>query len=135
MHKWKQNIAIAEASGWERGPKESSICGPSFLMAGQHWHKKTDKDNWQDCCPDFYSSLELMAEAEKCPALRAVGIVMGYIPNLVSVLQRDLKKHKLEFDYSEMLMACIFATSEQRAEAFLRTLGLWIENDPDDEKS
>jgi hypothetical protein len=122
MNKWKQNIAIAEASGWERGPAKSSICGPSFLMAGQHWHKKSEKDCWIDCCPNFVDSLEKMHDAVQTLSAEDYDLFKSYLRSITGAL-------------SDSARVVIEATSSQRAEAFLKTLGLWIEKDPDDEKS
>jgi len=126
MHRWKQNIAIAEASGWERGPKKSCVASESGLVNGptytryweanQYWHKKSDKYGWQDTCPDFVGSLDQMHNAWET-------LTVSQKVKFRNILIKDMKLGVVMWGN---------ATASQRAEAFLKTLGLWIENDPDD---
>jgi hypothetical protein len=120
----KQQIAIAIACGWTHEYFESD----SEPLEQQMWFNPDDKKEWPrtiHSVPDYLNDLNAMQKAEKCKQLMAVGITLTYIPNLVAVLRRDLKAYDL--NDREMLLACIFASAKQRAEAFLKSLGLWEE--------
>ena len=134
MNKWKQNIALADESGWERGPAKSSVCGPGFLMEGQHWHRKSEKDCWIDCCPNFVESLDLMHEVEEFQFYRDVLWNRKYAREIHKIVVRDFNKEfpgSIPTDPSETgwfsWYLGIHATAEQRAEAVLRTLDRWEE--------
>jgi len=129
MHRWKQNIAIAEATGWERGPAKTSVCGGNFLTAGQYWHRKEDKDSWQDCCPNFVESLDEMHNALNTMTdeqwyswFDFMGKITGYETPVPPI------------DYTERINIQK-STAAQQAEGFLKVLGLWLYNDPDDEST
>ncbi len=100
-----QRIAIAEACGWK------------FYLVNalqeRVWHKSingkwtdTDVANF-DQLPDYLNDLNAMHEAEKVLASRDEYVVL-------------LRKACGGFNP-------VFATAAQRAEAFLKTLGLWKE--------
>ena len=91
------NIAIAEACGWVAMPD-----GPDYLPPGS---LKTQM------VPSYTTDLNAMHEAEKVlsPLCRAeYAIALADITN----------RRGVELDY-------VGATAQQRAEAFLRTLGKW----------
>lgn len=99
-----QRIAIAEACGYEIGDMSSIRAKPMPSIVGK------DGKHWQPHeyakLPDYPSDLNAMHEAEK-------------------VLTLDQY-----YKYSGRLLGKIgglSATAAQRAEAFLRTLGLWKE--------
>lgn len=91
------NIAIAKACGWE-------------LTPNAWWYKAGE---YLPFAPDYCNDLNAMHEAEKVlPDLRL------YIKFLYLVVSDDLLNTSNE---------PAFATAHQRAEAFLRTLNLWTE--------
>jgi hypothetical protein len=96
------NIAIAEFCGW----KQCQHCAEHGLKT---WRYPTD-DGCTDALPNYTSDLNAMHEAE------VVIIKSGYtaIRTYEDLLQKQIAN-------------IIFATAAQRAEAFLRTLNLWIE--------
>src|SRR5689334_14950756 len=102
MNIHKQRLVIGEACGWKLGPTG--------------WKK--DNSYW-DCygfLPDYLYDLNAMHEAEK----------------LLSVKQQHRYGRILHGMYKRSDMhPCYFAltaTATHRAEAFLRTLGLWKES-------
>ncbi len=66
--------------------------------------------------PDYTSDLNAMHEAEK--TLSTDEQIEMYLENLTDVSGGDTPKGKASF-------TAYFATASQRAEAFMRTLGLW----------
>jgi hypothetical protein len=94
----KQRIAIAEACGYERLTQYEAV-----------WRHKGSKIYTAGNLPNYLNDLNAMAEAE----------------NLV------LKSAQQCRDYADFLddgNGGHFATSAQRAEAFLRTVGKWEES-------
>ena len=72
--------------------------------------------------PDYLNDLNAIAEAEKTLNGKTVDIRSLYYDNLALIVP-NWPKHRDEFfehDYSMLT-----ATAEQRACAFLKTLGLW----------
>ena len=116
MTKEEQRIAIAEACGWKRSDLRPSWCHPdNWSMA-----KNGSYEVWvsRDKLPDYLNDLNAMHEAEG---------VLG--PKWVSYCEQLLKIAEPE---PRTLEVChywnlLHATSAQRAEAFLRTIGKWKE--------
>ena len=107
----QQRIAIAEACGWHH----THITGN--CPCGIHPKLKSDSDDYQQQVPDYPNDLNAMHEAEKT----------------LSQYNRDTYGRKLAclkssegFDDTSHFTSC-HATASQRAEAFLRTIGRWIE--------
>jgi hypothetical protein len=114
MNQEAQRIAIAEACGWTakqnlgaaggycaRSPKGESC---DYMLGGTH------ADAIEANCPDYTADLNAMHEAEK-------------------VLTPDEK-----WDYMDEIdrmteRVPYFCTAAQRAEAFLRTIGKWEEEE------
>jgi hypothetical protein len=97
-----QRIAIAEACGWKKG-----------IHAGDWWLPGDDMVHAESEVPQYPSDLNAMHEAEKTrTAMQKVKFVLtlAELRNSPGCLA---------------LADCIFATSSQRAEAFLRTIGKW----------
>ena len=111
MNKEQQRIKIAEACGWreiQNGDAWGTPIGIPLTMP--------KKDNWRNMdgffeIPDYLNDLNAMHEAEKIFA--DDDLFRGYEAQLDKVVP--------------MSERWIFATSAQRAEAFLRTLNLWEE--------
>lgn len=118
MNTEKQRIAIAEARGMI-GPFENS----------EEWFENGDSDGCmivlRDATgkrvPDYLNDLNAMHEAEE--------VLLGdqriiFLDELLDVLGIKLGPGGWDMDlYSVYLMTR--ATAEQRAEAFLRTIGKW----------
>lgn len=108
MNNEKQRIAIAEACGWT-------------VINGYLCHIKTNRNGAEEVAtiaplPDYLNDLNAMHEAEK----------------ILTALQRAPYAHELlrlvainqpwcHLDFFQVA----HATAEQRAEAFLRTIGKW----------
>lgn len=97
-----QILAIAGACGWK---------------VSEHgwWSHPTlpDQGGAEPTAPDYLTSLDAMHEAEKAHSLSRCA---DYARHLYEVCRCE---NKMDND--------ICATARQRAEAFLRTLGLWVE--------
>ena len=122
MTEEQQRIAIAEACGW-------TCCGqvqglnPHGLVP---WRKIVDYTTQQilnheipmDTLPDYLNDLNAMHEAEN--------VLTGY-PQRVTYYETLSKiVGYLAFEF-------VRATASQRAEAFLRTIGKWTNNQPTEE--
>lgn len=103
MSPFKQQIAIAEACGWRIDEE---------LEDGELMGYTADTDNIEvwDIVPDYCNDLNAMHEAQKL-----------------------LKAIEWENYRQELWLLCadndIRATAAQRAEAFLRTLGKWEDDE------
>jgi hypothetical protein len=104
----KQRIAIGEAHGWK--------CNAAFKEAFACWVRPGNAEWQTEWLPDYLSDLNQIHEAEKMLTEAQWG------PYCVRL--------------NEIVCACgntqtcgytIAATAAQRAEAFLRVLGLWKE--------
>lgn len=115
MNKEKQRIKIAEACGWVEVRAEVDWL-PGELTGIYTWPHPTDPEKTKyyisrKPVPDYLNDLNAMHVAEK---ILKLGIRNRYDAELGLIAQRDY--------------CFIWETSaEQRAEAFLRTLDLWIE--------
>jgi hypothetical protein len=113
MNPEQQRIAIAEACGWRHTPSEAN---PNF------WYNEKYKTNspWitysarnEDGLPDYLNDLNVMHEAEKVLDDSQLIAMDEYLSRIF--------KPKPGF---KLLWQ---ATAVQRAEAFLRALGKWVE--------
>lgn len=110
-----QRVAIAEACGWFWATHDNAggICWlqiPGSSMPGGWWRVSTPKCRNQGVLisvPDYLTDLNAMHEAEKVLPSRD-----AYCRNLIVVCDPDA-------------FASVVATAAQRAEAFLRTMNLW----------
>jgi len=111
----RQRIAIAEACGWTWKQGNHT----DFL-----WHDPNDKSHSSFCkersplgcitdLPDYLTDLNAMHEAEK---MLETGLRGRYLLNLEQTTNNTEQKAWPE----------VTATAAQRAEAFLRTLNLYI---------
>lgn len=99
----EQRIAIAEACGWTE--VKSGWSGQQIFG----YQRKTD--GYVTRVPDYLNDLNAMHEVEK---ILTPGPWHTYEYKLGMICKRDG-------------MSFVHATASQRAEAFLRTLGLWKE--------
>jgi len=116
----QQRIAIAEA------------CGFADIMLPMGFHQQLSDEKSKQCggrwrfeIPDYLNDLNAMHEAEK--VLWDTGKAMEFTNQLVGIVcsARGFRWDKGTPD--DHLMCLSHATAAQRAEAFLRTLNLWIE--------
>jgi hypothetical protein len=108
-----QRIAIAEACGWTFQVGTRPTYGGTNRPRG--W-KNPVTGNVVMCHPDYLGSLDAMHEAEK--TLKGQQLP-NYHDELVSLFSRS---EEAEAGFYET-----HATASQRAEAFLRTIGKWVE--------
>ena len=101
MNPKQQRIAIAEACGW-------TLFTPDTI---QYTAQRSD-GKW-DLIPDYLNDLNAMHEAEK--------VLMDYCDGWEDYCHK-IKRHFVTSD------GAIRATAAQRAEAFLRTIGKWVES-------
>ena len=99
----QQRIAIAEACGWKRDD--------SLFTRSQGW--RGPQGQWYSPLPpDYRNDLNAMHEAEK---MFRAAIYCRYISELCDLAIKDNN--------------CMYmATAAQRAEAFLRATGKWVES-------
>ena len=103
MTEEQQRIAIAEACGWSYEKNET------YAPDGAFWWSKNPE------FPDYLNDLNAMNEAEN--------VLTGY-PQRVTYYETLSKiVGYLAFEF-------VRATASQRAEAFLRTIGKWTNNQP-----
>ncbi len=97
-----QRIAIAEACGWKR--RDYVNCHGVNVA---DWVSRNDVIYGTENLPDYLNDLNAMHEAEK--------VLTG-----IQLAEYSIWLQKIEdLDF--------LATAAQRAEAFLKTLGLWVE--------
>jgi hypothetical protein len=115
MNKEQQRIAIAEACGWEW--KNSKDGGVKFWSNGDIFYA------WKDTeLPDYLNDLNAMHEAIN--TLDQIQMMEFYNNHIYDVVCNN------RTSYSGMDHANVCnATAAQRAEAFLKTLGLWEEGE------
>ncbi len=106
MNEEEQRIKIAEACGWK-------IIGTTVTKPnGERFHGVSALEL---ICPDYLNDLNAMHESEKVLGPFGTEIWAKYARN---IRQGDIVALSGEL---------IHATAAQRAEAFLKTLGLWKE--------
>lgn len=116
MNKEQQRITIAKACGWK-------YITPSQICGYAPWRKQYAPQDIPidgtlpfDILPDYLNDLNAMHEAEKTLKDKS-----------------EILHHTEQFIYRRHLVAicgkggAYVATAAQRAEAFLKTLDLWIE--------
>lgn len=112
----QQRIAIAEACGYinVRMWGQSCIASMGMNTEGKYWGSLG--------VPNYLNDLNAMHEAEKV-LYQDPNLPKKYTQQIKASICREagVKKAKMDFD------VCITATATQRAEAFLRTIGGWIE--------
>ncbi len=106
-----QRIEIAEACGW----KEIKPCTCKEQPTGLSPFTNTKGNH----LPDYLNDLNAMHEAEKV-LLKNVHLYLDYVSRLSKMVGGN-------YD-------AVFATAAQRAQAFLKTLGLWKEDVVSDTK-
>lgn len=105
----KQKIAIAEACGWK------------YDKIVHAWKHESSKLMFIDC-PDYLNSLDAMHEAEK--TLEKEKMEKYCLTLHVLRIEQGVPTHD---DGGWRNLGIVHATAAQRAEAFLKTIGKWIE--------
>lgn len=125
----EQRIAIAEACGRKPGAYYCGHCRecvPIETVTSGGYHNKCGGPVHLDL-PNYLNDLNAMHEAVKTlPCEQYEDDECGFTWNLARVIYGNNKQDG--FDFRDMQEA----TASQRAEAFLRTIGKWIEERPDD---
>jgi hypothetical protein len=115
----QQRIAIAKACGWKNF---NSASHEGAIQYGQP--PNTPYNSWE--LPDYLGDLnachemeELLDEGQK----ERFGFWINHLHPFADIHYSEKKK-----DIQLEVFSLVHATADQRAEAFLRTLGLWQEN-------
>jgi hypothetical protein len=110
MNDTEKRIAIAEACGW----KQITLSDWEAPDGMRH-------QNWGGLisCPDYLNDLNAMHEAEKALGDKQR---MTYYAILVSIVRKSLGIDPYESHYQPKFTT--HATARQRADAFIKTLGL-----------
>lgn len=127
MNAEAQRIAIAEFCGW-------SNCGPHFnrgrLLVGHAPNLRRGEDKKHRCLtvvPNYLHDLNAMHEAEEKLHPSEID---RYAEQLYMVLERFWTPAKwVKFSRYSIDYAFAHATAAQRAEALLRTIGKWVEDE------
>jgi len=114
MNQEKQRIATAEACGWELSPDGKKWRTP-YKSSYRFRRKIGDQFYYTNEVHDYLNNLNAMHEAVE--TLRHKDGPEWF----------DFQKHLM--DICGSTMNCIQATAAQRAESFLKTLGLWTEEE------
>lgn len=115
MNELEQRIAIAKACGWTFKNVEDG--------SGECWHSPTGLPMFRGTIPDYLYDLNAMHEAEKCiPDAERY----KYIEMLATVCGEEEDWYD-GWGLSAM-ESVARATAKQRAEAFLRVVGKWVES-------
>jgi hypothetical protein len=110
----EQNKAIAEYCGWTHHESTSETGDVDIWMNGPFSRYSP---------PDYHSDLNAIHEAEK----KLGDAVEAYAFNLLKLCAGYSDKAPIVEADCETVFTCAHATSQQRAEAFLRTIGKWKE--------
>lgn len=124
MNPEQQRIAIAKQIGWQLERKPQPSLGRDLVRwidpsgKATSSHLVFENSGELGYLPDFTRDLNAMHEAERIliPGSKENGNWYGFVKALGEIVERDKTGSN------------IHATASQRAEAFLRTLGLWCES-------
>lgn len=115
-----QRIAIAEACGWTwESRKHPAPCWHKgdFFTGAALFAESRCREDYCDDLPDYLNDLNAMHEAEKMLTEEQRELFRSI---LVDVVRGTVDRLRITWQ-----AALCHATAAQRAEAFLRTLGLW----------
>lgn len=115
----EQRIAIAEFCGWKKYIPDHGI--ESYLFYNPDLGELIQDSYSADMLPNYPNDLNAMHEAEK--------LLSGQQwSDYVVMLERNYLSFPIwkEMNPSTAIgIGCVHATSQQRSEAFLRTIGKW----------
>ena len=123
MNREKQRIAIATACGWELSPDGKKWRTP-YRSSYRFRRKIGDQFYYTNEVPDYLNSLDAMHEAVDAKWKADPYFGMSLAIKLTEVVTGLPYSAQVA---AECLEDMITATAAQRAEAFLKTLGLWEE--------
>lgn len=112
-----QRIAIAEACGWKANKwqdRRGRLCRGWSTPQGIRFSEQGP--------PDYLSNLNAIHEAE---LTLSPSDARDYANTLLSVRERTLDRDYKLCEWFSARFVCASATADQRAEAFLRTIGKW----------
>jgi hypothetical protein len=112
----QQQIATAEACGWTE-----IMVSPGFACRDQNAFPKGKKDGTFNKLPDYPNDLNAMHEAEQALWRKDWNARHTFIDHLARII------NPIHGYRDQTGVDLVDATAAQRAEAFLRTLGLWKE--------
>ncbi len=112
----QQRIKIAEACGWKR--RDYVNC---HGVTVQDWVKENEVIYGTENLPDYLNDLNAMHEAEKVLNREQIHKYLDELEHLVARDQKFLPT------VAWLNWLSLHATAVQRAEAFLKTLGIWKE--------
>jgi hypothetical protein len=113
------NIAIAEACGWKKTIEmRSVVVGYDAEIPVEFWHSPDGRSACREWYPDYCHDLNAMREAEEQLPCAFCGEFEGEL-NRLAIESWQLGTGR------GGLWPTWHATARQRAEAFLRTKGLW----------
>jgi hypothetical protein len=110
-----QRIAIAEACGFKPNPNNPGKSWCNYSMPGGGFLFSFDQ------LPDYTGSLDAMHEAEKVLYRLGWDKADEYLKTLYKISQDP---HICQLSHS---IDYVSSTAAKRAEAFLRTLNLWVD--------
>ena len=108
----QQRVAIATACGWTDIRRQRLYAGDQDLWGT----KLIGGEKHRNRLPDYLGDLNAMHEAEKVLTDKGVNAWWAYVANINRNNPRPFGSE-----------TAVHATAAQKAEAFLRTLGLWTE--------
>ena len=115
MNKEQQGIAIAEACGWTAEQDSNGYwraVDKKNSNAVELW--LSEQSVWSVGIPDYLNDLNAMHEAEKVLTEEQRIAYTNHTYDVACKVQRETEKWRW-----------ISLTAKQRAEAFLKTIGLW----------
>ena len=121
------NAAIAEACGWTC----VSAVHASGIAPNTETHprlRSSLRKNYvgNEFIPNYCNSLEAMHQAEKCLSEKHM---REYIFELHNITDGDMNAQGDFWDRAKLYYPVVCATARERAEAFLRALKLWEEEE------
>ena len=121
MSPQKQRIAIAMACGW------TDIRLQRLYLGDQDWRgtKLKGGEKHRNRLPDYLNDLNAMHEAKK--VLCDKGLMLEFVNQLVGIVCSAMGFRWDKVTADDHLILVANANAEQESEAFLKTLGLWEE--------
>lgn len=120
-----QRIAIARACGWtdviRKNISHFGLYGKKPKPPRTGLGGGADTEQLVSNVPDYCNSLDAMHEAEK--VLKTVSEQNRYQADIAELCYNDYDRRDNQVVFNQ-----ITASAPQRAEAFLKTLGLWTED-------
>jgi hypothetical protein len=112
------NIAIAEFCGWKPSDPRGNWCHPSNWSLAKNGAYSV----WvgSDKLPNYVEDLNAMHEAESILS-HALHVIFR------KLLWEEIQSGRDDDDAEQDERYFVSATASQRAESFLRTLGIWVE--------